>query len=73
MGQSKEQGPVDVITQLQTAGQGRGGRAACPSWSSLLQIQSGSAFLFTPVPRTVKQGRKTSRRDLEVGKANKIQ
>ena len=31
MGQNKEQGSVDVITQLQTAGQGRGGRAACPS------------------------------------------
>lgn len=25
MGQSKEQGPADVITQLQTAGQGREG------------------------------------------------
>lgn len=31
MGQSKEQGRVCVITQLQTAGQGRGERAACPS------------------------------------------
>lgn len=31
MGQSKEQGLVDVITQLQTAEQERGERAAYPS------------------------------------------
>lgn len=58
MGQSKEQGLVDVITQLQTAEKERGGRAAYPSWSSLLQIQRVSTFLLSPVPRTVKQGRK---------------